>query len=507
MTGNRITVLLIEDNPGDVRLLRETLREAEGDSILVEDVGRLQAGLVRLLQGGIDVVLLDLSLPDSQGLETLAAVRARTPRLPVVVLTGFDDEETAVKAVREGAQDYLVKGRFDGSLLARAVRYGIERKRADEALRASEERFRSLVKNSFVGIFIVRNGRIVYRNPEQERLFGAMPEEFEVRRFQDAHPDDAEKFGEFCDAVASDPPRTIEMELRFFPYGKKREGANLRWVHCRTSPMEYEGKGAVVVNMVDVTRAKEMEQIAMTREKMSSLGHVATGIAHEIRNPLSGINIHLSALEKLLEDGDSPVSWRGEEVKGILEQIQSASERIESIVKKVLDFARPSPPRLEIADLNRAIEDAIDFSRTTFRKSGITLDRSGITALPMSYADSSLIVQVVMNLIANAVQAMECTQGPRIIGLSSAVQDGRIVICVSDSGPGIPPALREKIFDPFYTTRKEGYGIGLSFSHRVISDHGGGLKVDTSRWGGAEFRIEIPLREGKNPSGTPIPAN
>jgi signal transduction histidine kinase len=115
----------------------------------------------------------------------------------------------------------------------------------------------------------------------------------------------------------------------------------------------------------------------------------------------------------------------------------------------------------------------------------------------MSYADSSLIVQVVMNLIANAVQAMESIQGPRIIGLSSTVQDGRIVICVSDSGPGIPQALREKIFDPFYTTRKEGYGIGLSFSHRVISDHGGGLKVDTSRWGGAEFRIELPLEPEK----------
>ena len=498
MTGNRITVLLIEDNPGDVRLLRETLRESEGDSILVEDVGRLQAGLERLHRGGIDVVLLDLSLPDSQGLETLAAVRSTFPMLPVVVLTGFDDEETAVKAVREGAQDYLVKGRFDGRLLARAVRYGIERKRADVALRASEERFRSLVKNSFVGIFILRDGRIVYRNPEQERLFGGMPEMFELRRFQDVHPDDAEKFGEFCDAIASVPPRTIEMEWRFFPFGKKREGVDLRWVHCRTSPMEYEGKGAVLVNMVDITRAKEMEQIAMTREKMSSLGHVATGIAHEIRNPLSGINIHLSALEKLLEDGvGSPPSRREEEVKEILEQIQSASERIESIVKKVLDFARPSPPLLEIANLNRTIEDAVDFLRTTFRKSGITLDRSGITALPMSCADSSLILQVVMNLITNAVQAMEGTKRPKFLGLSSAVQGGRIVICVSDSGPGIPPALREKIFDPFYTTRKEGYGIGLSFSHRVISDHGGTLTVDVSRWGGAEFRIELPLERQK----------
>jgi signal transduction histidine kinase len=77
--------------------------------------------------------------------------------------------------------------------------------------------------------------------------------------------------------------------------------------------------------------------------------------------------------------------------------------------------------------------------------------------------------------------------------VSSGVQDRRIVIRVSDSGPGVPPAIREKIFDPFYTTRKDGYGIGLSFSRRVISDHGGTLKVDTSRWGGAEFRIELPV--------------
>jgi signal transduction histidine kinase len=269
--------------------------------------------------------------------------------------------------------------------------------------------------------------------------------------------------------------------------------------------MEYEGKGGVLVNMVDITRAKEMEQIAMNREKMSSLGQVATGIAHEIRNPLSGINIHLSALEKLLENGGGPAARMEREEKEILEHIRSASERIESIVKKVLDFARPSPPQLEFADLNRAIEDAVDFLGTTFRKSRITLDRSGIASLPMCYADSSLILQVVMNLITNAVQAMEGTQGQRVIGVSSAVKDGKIVICVSDSGPGVPPALREKIFDPFYTTRKGGYGIGLSFSHRVISDHGGTLKAEASRWGGAEFRIELPLQEAESPAGTPLP--
>jgi signal transduction histidine kinase len=100
-----------------------------------------------------------------------------------------------------------------------------------------------------------------------------------------------------------------------------------------------------------------------------------------------------------------------------------------------------------------------------------------------------------MNLITNAVQAMEGSEGQKLLEVSSALRGGRIVIRVSDSGPGIPASLRGRIFDPFYTTRKDGYGIGLSFSRKVVEEHGGTLTADTSTWGGAEFRIEIPFRE------------
>jgi C4-dicarboxylate-specific signal transduction histidine kinase len=108
-----------------------------------------------------------------------------------------------------------------------------------------------------------------------------------------------------------------------------------------------------------------------------------------------------------------------------------------------------------------------------------------------------MIEQVLVNLLTNAYQAMERIEGEKHLEIVSVVQDGRIVIRVSDSGPGVPPSIRGKIFDPFFTTRKDGSGIGLSFSHRIIAAHGGTLRVNTSRWGGAEFRIELPgAREG-----------
>ncbi len=131
----KIKVLLIEDNPGDARLIKEMLAEEKNISFEMEWEDGLSKGLKRLAGGGIDVVLLDLNLPDSRGFDTFAKVLAGAPQIPVVVMTGLDDETLAISAVRKGAQDYLVKGHVDSSLLARVIRYAIERKRVEDALK------------------------------------------------------------------------------------------------------------------------------------------------------------------------------------------------------------------------------------------------------------------------------------------------------------------------------------------------------------------------------------
>lgn len=130
----RINALLIEDNPGDARLIRLMLADADSDLFNLEHVERLSSGLQRLTEGGIDIVLADLSLPDSQGLETFSRLHARAPQVPIIVLSGLNDTKMALNAVHDGAQDYLIKGQVDGQLLARAMRYAIERKRMSEQL-------------------------------------------------------------------------------------------------------------------------------------------------------------------------------------------------------------------------------------------------------------------------------------------------------------------------------------------------------------------------------------
>jgi PAS domain S-box-containing protein len=170
-----VRVLLVEDNPADARLVEILLSEAGSSADFeVAHSERFAEALQRLEEATFEVILLDLSLPDSSGLETVSRMRAAAPRTPMVVLSGQDDEEVAFRAVQQGAQDYLIKGQGDGNLLARTIRYAIERQRAEEALRESEERFRLLVEGvSDYAIFMLGpDGRIVSWNEGAERIQG-----------------------------------------------------------------------------------------------------------------------------------------------------------------------------------------------------------------------------------------------------------------------------------------------------------------------------------------------
>ena len=280
-----------------------------------------------------------------------------------------------------------------------------------------------------------------------------------------------------------------------------RNGTSRR-IEAGASPvLDERGRGVGTVHVFrDVTEKAQTEAAMVNAQKLESLGVLAGGIAHEIRNPLSSINISISSIERACGASTGLEPETKEKFDRILEQMKSAAAKMGLVVQRVLDYSKPFPPRKESVDLNVVIEEAIRLSLSTLRKREIAVLKDLAPDLAACRVDAQMIEQVLVNLITNACQAMEGAEGPKLLEIASAVQDGRIVLRVSDSGPGVPPSLREKVFDPFFTTRKDGSGIGLSFSHRIVTDNGGSLRVDTSRWGGAEFRIELPAEGGGVPA-------
>src|SRR5688500_15140331 len=178
MPAQPIDVLLVEDNAADARLLIESLKDAGQYQFRVTHVSRLKAAIEALAVGATHIVALDLSLPDSSGLETVGRLQTAAPGIPIVVLTGLQDEALALEAVRLGVQDYLVKGQCEEGLAARALRYAVERRRAEEALRDREARLAAVVATAVDAIVTIdERGMIESANPATERLFGYGPDE------------------------------------------------------------------------------------------------------------------------------------------------------------------------------------------------------------------------------------------------------------------------------------------------------------------------------------------
>jgi PAS domain S-box-containing protein len=194
MIGEPIKVLLFEDNPGDARLILEMLKESNTDQFELTQVECFEEGLRHLSKESFNVLLLDLGLPDTSGIETLLKAQAVAPGVPIVIMTGLSDELLAIKAMQMGAQDYLVKGQVEGNLVTRSVRYAIERKKAEKALRENEKRFRDITENAEEWIWEVdAKGQYTYTSPIVERILGYKPEEVLEKHFYDLfYPEDRE---------------------------------------------------------------------------------------------------------------------------------------------------------------------------------------------------------------------------------------------------------------------------------------------------------------------------
>ena len=277
MDEKPVNVLLIEDNPGDARLIREFLNDAGADAYDVECVELLSAGLERLAGGGIDVVLLDLQLPDSLGLDTLSRVHDQAPDVPIVVFTVLGDKDLAIKAMQGGAQDYLVKDEVDGKTLERSIRYAIERKRSEQMLRESEERLRNLFETMGEGVIMIApDGGIVQSNPAASRILRLTRSELEDRNYfsselkfinTDGTPLPPEEMAAARAIKTKRPVKNVVM-------GVERPDGTTCWINVNASPIIDEAGWleGVVGTFTDITESRWAgDALWQSEEKLRSL--------------------------------------------------------------------------------------------------------------------------------------------------------------------------------------------------------------------------------------------
>ncbi len=379
---------------------------------------------------------------------------------------------------------------FEQDLMISTVQDVTEKHRADEALLFT--RFSIDHANDMI-YWVDSGGRIVDVNETTCRKLRCSREELLLMTVMDIDPSvTPEKFQEDWENIKKHEVWRVESSH----YCKDGEAIP---VEIDINQIEFSGRKYNCVFARDITERRELERLVAIQDKMGSLGRVAAGIAHEIRNPLSTINVYLSTLKRLLESAEFD-SIDLTNIKESIEEMDCASHKIETVVKRVMDFSKPSPHKMQLMNVNQCVRNAVDLSAVTLRKSGVLLELKLNENLPECYMDSLLIEQVMLNLITNAIEELTESEGDKRLLVETAERvlgegETSIVITVADSGSGVVPELRDKIFDPFFTTKHYGSGIGLSICHRIISDHQGSFHVSTSKWGGALFAAEFPVKK------------
>lgn len=478
MNYNHIKVLLIEDNPGDARLISEMLASAKEVLIELDKVDRISLGLEKISEGGFDVILSDLSLPDSRGLATFEKVHSFAPTLPIIVLSGTDDEELAVKAVQEGAQDYLVKGRVDSNLLVRSIRYAIERKQVEEAYLASTTRWQTTFDTIEDSICILDSEkRIIQCNKATYNLIGKPVEQI---------------LGQECCTLIHELYKTEptkECPFALMQESKTRESIVLplgeRWFNITVDPIIDKTAnlvGAVHI-LSDITERKRAQEQLIQSEKLAGIGTLASGIAHEINNPLAGI----MGYAEIIMYGRNP-----EQTSKYAEKIMKEAERTADIVKWLSRYSRQvKDDNITKLDLIDVINESFEALKHTRKSFDIEIEKI-FEKIPTIKGNRSELMQVFVNLINNAVDAMPEGGKLRV----STVKNGRFVETkVSDNGQGIPEDKMNRIFEPFFTTKEvgEGTGLGLYVTSMMVKKHHGQIGVESEVGKGTTFTLRFPI--------------
>ena len=532
MDKEALTILLVEDNQDDIRLIREMLAESRVIDFSLKCADRLSVGMEHLTAGSIDAVLLDVSLPDSQNLQPVEKVQFLDYfNVPIIVLTGLDDESFAITAVRSGAQDFLVKGEFDRALLVKVIRHAVERKRTELQLQEAQKYTKNIISSSIDMIIAFdADWRVTEFNPAAEETLGYRKDEVMGRH------------SAFLFAEASHD-RSIQDALKWegrfsreVDYKRKDETV---FPSLLSSSAIYNEMGNVIGFMSisrDITNQKESEEEIrrgkedaemLNRELMTSNNLLATSIdkarkmanladeanqaksdflanmSHEIRTPMNAI----LGMSELLSE-----TTLDEEQQEFTRIIRTAGEGLLDLINDILDLSKIEANQLTLEnvdfELSRITGAVIDIFSLKADQKGLELNCHLGPDVPSYIAgDPVRLKQILINLMGNAMkftsqgsiqllvsvypEPLSRTNIRSVLGGEEKVTS--LLFQVKDSGIGIPPKQQDAIFSSFSqadssTTRKfGGTGLGLTISKRLVEMMDGKIWVESEVGKGSTF--------------------
>lgn len=484
--------LLVDDDEEDYVLLKDTLGEIRGAKIQLDWVSSFAKALEVVKAGEHDIYLFDYRLGERNGLELLEAAINLGCQAPIILLTGFGDKEVDMMAMDKGAADYLIKGKISSDLLERSIRYAIRRshsllelKNLLKELTEKKQNIRSLFDAVLEGVILHDfTETIIDANEAAGKIFGYSVQEMIGCKLEKICGGDCLK--DYRVATAENSVFTKETA------GHKKDGTSI-FIEVVGKPYVYEGKGARILAISDITGKREMEAQILMQERLASVGLLASGLAHEIGTPLGVIRGRAELVSLDAEEG----SPQKRNAAIITQQI----DRVSTLIRSLLNLARgDSTKAAESVDLRSVVQDVATLLAHEFNKHQIQFQcdlSPDVKVRVVAKADP--LQQVLLNLLVNSIHAIEAVKKSEAAPkhhIKLWVEEAKDLwnLFVEDSGCGISDENKKHLFTPFFTTKDVGVGTGLGLvnCYRIVNAWGGNIHVESQVGKGTVFRIGLP---------------
>lgn len=495
MSTDSLTILLVEDNPADVAFLKTLLRTSDAKSWQITEVKRLSLALTHLQTASFDAILLDLSLPDSQGLDAITQVQAIAPDLPIVVLTGLQDQTIARQAVAQGAQDYLVKGQVSSELLIKTVTYAIERSQILGRLRESEQCFHGVFAQTFQFMGLLsQTGLVLRMNQVARDLMGRQDEAMDFQFIWEAPCwqllEPVQSWLKMA-VLRAAQGETMRSELQSFTL----QGTS-RWLDFSIKPLRDE-QGDIMfliaegrdISQLKQAEAETLKALEKERELNQMKNSFISMVSHEFRNPICSISYGID----FLEDFDPPADQRSQ----CYERMRKSIDETLQLLDEILLLGRTESGRIEVnytlIDLKDFCSEIVETFKLTQGQAHQIIFIADDNSIPATL-DANLLKHIVDNLLSNAIKYSP--QGG-VIRLTLTSQENQAKLCIQDQGLGIPEKDQERLFEPFHRAANvhqiQGTGLGLAIVKRCVDLQNGQIHVESQEGIGTTFTVVFPL--------------
>jgi PAS domain S-box-containing protein len=473
-----IKVLLIDDDEDDYFYTKDLLNDLGPDRYQLSWMHDFEQSVEALGANAFDVYLVDYRLGSKTGIDFLQQARILNSGACIIMLTGQGSERIDLDAMKLGAADYLTKSGLSTALLERSIRYCLERKKNIDALRESEIKYRKIFEKTKDFIFVCTpKGQFIDFNDSAADLFSFTREEFMQQNFFKLFFDEREK--QRFKKIMTEEGAVNDLEVTLLnKNGEKR----FCLLTVSVQHQIYENETTYLGLINDLTKRKKADEALRKAEQLAAAGQFIQTIAHEVRNPLTNINL---AVEELKTENDD------EDKKTFLNIIQRNSERIQALVDELRESSKPASLNTNKHSINDVIDETLDIAADRIKLKDIEIIRDYSPDICKVDIDAEKVKRALLNLIINAIEAMEKNMGT--IKITTRSVNEHCVITIEDNGIGIHEEDMKKLFNPFFSRKTKGIGMGLTTTQNIILSHRGNIEVESKINHGTKFSIYLPI--------------